>query len=286
VRPTSETATALSPEEFSGAFRSLWETLTSRFFKFEGRQTYAEPGDSSFEAFRRRELEEARRLVVERIAAQQPLYRSAASRGVQIVRVRRYELPLTPYLRDYELYGYIAGTEFGEEVLMVEASDADALGQLIGETTLPDFVLFDDTVVLVQDYDVHGRFQGARRIDDPNSVRVFVHVTKMLHLQALPLVLWVGIFAPMLLEAGQIPYSKVWQVEARAGSAKLAWARAQLDRQGQPGSVMGVSPGLIAALWRRLVPSVKAAAAHDGETQATAEMSALGGRRLRDRTAG
>jgi len=278
----------LSPEEFFAAFQGLWETLTRRFFKFEGRQTYAEPGDDSFEAFRSGDVEEARRLVAERVSAQRPLYRSATSRGVQIVRVRRYELPLSRYLCEYELCGYVTGTEYGEEVLMAEASEMDGFARLVGAANLPDFLLFDDRAVLVQDYDEEGRLQGAERLEDWRNIRIYVQIASMLLDQALPLAQWVALLAPTPLEADQVPHSKVWQVEARAGSARVAWAQAELDKRSQAGQTVGsLPPGLIAALWRQSVPSAGAeAAAQQREARAKSRTSGQTDQRLRGTTVG
>src|SRR2546421_6552740 len=96
-------AALVDEEDFAQRFDSEWDRLEWRFLKCERRQEYREPDDPGFQAFERGDLEEAQRLNAERVRQQEPLYSAARSKGIEIVRVRLVEFPLSDYLRLYEI---------------------------------------------------------------------------------------------------------------------------------------------------------------------------------------
>lgn len=139
------------------SFRKLWPTLTQRYFMFEGRQAYAQPGDPSYEAFIRGDLAEAARQLASAIAAQEGLYSALFRKGVDFVRVRAVELPLSPYLRDYEFPAYRISSQYGERILILRLSETEPSSQFFAAS---DFLLFDSSAALVHDYDPTGLLRG------------------------------------------------------------------------------------------------------------------------------
>lgn len=172
-----EPSTVLTEEEFGERFEREWERLTSRFFKFERLQEYRVPDDPSFQAFERGDLEEARRRDRENILAQKPLYDAAHAKGVILVRVRVVELPLSDYLRLYELPSYRVSAACGEEIRITRA---DQHQELLTTTRLSDFIAFDDRVVLVNKYDEGAAPDGAWLVEQPQLVKRFVDTGEQL----------------------------------------------------------------------------------------------------------
>lgn len=139
-------------EEFFREFQSEWDKLKFRFFKLERQQAYQEPDDPSYQAFARGDLSEAIRLVRERIREQKPLYEVARQKGIDIIRVRVVERPLSDYLQ-YEFEAYKVSQEYGEQVRLVMAS---ALANDAALARASDFLLFDHAPALIHDYDPNG----------------------------------------------------------------------------------------------------------------------------------
>jgi hypothetical protein len=61
-------------------------------------------------------------------------------------RVRIYDLPLSNYLKYYEIPAYEADMECGEEVRFVSSVD---IQDILGATNISDYVLFDDNRLVV-----------------------------------------------------------------------------------------------------------------------------------------
>src|SRR5947209_2446694 len=103
--PPDAISKRLTPEESSLLFETLWEKLSHKFFKFERLQSYQEPDNSSLQAFLARDYELARREMIEARAKDAKLYIELCRKGIEFVRVRAVELPLSDYLR-WELETY------------------------------------------------------------------------------------------------------------------------------------------------------------------------------------
>ena len=147
----------LSMDEFSSEFQTAWSELEWRFFKFECRQSYREPGDPSYDAFERGDLELATSLVRQRMRGQAPLYDAARKRGFRWVRVRFVDPPLSDYLTQYEFPAYRESFLLGEEILILESQQ---LPDMVSRSELTDYLLFDNRCALVHDYDDAGQQHG------------------------------------------------------------------------------------------------------------------------------
>ncbi len=170
-------STLLSSNEFRERFLKEWHASSTRFLKVERRQNYAEPSDPSYQAFARGNFAEAHRLVAERIREQEPFYRPARARGVDLLRIRIVDQPLSSYLRDYELPSYVISAQLGERIVVTRA---DAIRQILDEFRVPDFLLFDARCVLVNRHSEAGTPDGALLVDEPSLVDEYRSVAERL----------------------------------------------------------------------------------------------------------
>lgn len=145
----------LHAEEFERKFH----TFRSSVFRLETLQVYAGSGeDDAIEAFERGDLSPPPDPEQD---AWEAMIRAnlAASRTMQ--RVHVITEPLTPYMRFELAWAYPPNIAAGEDVRVVAADDG-------WPSTLPhmDFWLFDDSEVLVAQYEANGSWLGVEQIDD------------------------------------------------------------------------------------------------------------------------
>lgn len=156
--------------------------MEDRFFKFERLQYYSQPGTPSYEALEQGRFFKALRLVQESIKAEAGAYSSARGRGVDLVRVRVVELPLSRYLR-YEFVGYLTNHEMGEDVRVLEAADCRDLPERLG-----DFLLFDDKAGLIHNYIPPQNIQdGGWLVDDASELAKLTALAETLLARSVPL---------------------------------------------------------------------------------------------------
>jgi len=172
----------LTKTEFLKEAHSAWNKLSGRFFKLEELQSFAEPGDPSFEAYRRGDRIAAARLIKSRVAKQGIMYGSALSRGVKLLRVRIVDLPITPYL-SYEWPAYHVNATIGETILVPEPA---LISDLRHDRRMKDFLLFDDFLVLLLHYDSAGVFVGATPITDSERVQEYKEFSESLLPKSMP----------------------------------------------------------------------------------------------------
>lgn len=177
-------STLLSSSEFRERFLKEWHRSIARFLKVERRQEYAEPNDPSYQAFARGNFAEAHRLVAERIREQESFYRPARAKGVDLVRVRIVDDPLSSYLRDYELPSYVVSAQLGERIVVTRAGEVK---QVLDRFRVPDFLLFDARCVLVNNYNEAGAPDGALLVDEPALVDEYRSVAERLVASAVEL---------------------------------------------------------------------------------------------------
>jgi len=130
--------------------------------KVERRQSYNQAGDESFEAFRRGDLRTASRLLREELETQREMYSSAAARGVDLVRLRLVEEPLSDYLRYYEIPSYFVSQELGERIFFASPDPM--------QDELPDCIVFDASVMFVNTYDGLDRLAGAIEVTSAQEI--------------------------------------------------------------------------------------------------------------------
>jgi hypothetical protein len=168
----------LDAETQERLFDEWWPRLERRFFKLETLQEYDETGSPTYEAWRRGDLEEVRRL------AQQQGEASAADpvrERAELVRVRILRLPVTPYVRfENEVYRHLVAA--GSTIRGIEASKlpADVANSLM------DFLLFDDRGVFVHDYRANGVRHGSWVIEDDAAVAEYARLADELLATSVP----------------------------------------------------------------------------------------------------
>jgi hypothetical protein len=170
--------TYLSPPDFSKRFRSEWDAARERFLKVERRQDYNQAGDESFEAFRSGDHAAAARLLREILLGQREMYARARARGVELVRLRLVEEPLSDYLRYYEIPSYSVSEELGERIVFAHPDPT--------EDELPDCIVFDSTVMFVNAYDGLGRLVGAIEVRSKDEIARHVALAERLLSSAEP----------------------------------------------------------------------------------------------------
>lgn len=167
------TAARLTPEGFRAAFRGYWsdESLKS-VFKLERRQLYQEPDNPSYVAFASNDWERAMALLPE-VAHEEGL-RLPIPPWRHFVRTRALVNPLSDYLR-WETRLYDFNALYGEHIVIVDLSDERR------DTVLwhaDDFVLFEDRVAFIHDYDSAGVLRGAWQVHDASLLVQYGRLAK------------------------------------------------------------------------------------------------------------
>jgi hypothetical protein len=166
-------------------FGELFQGLTTRWIKVERLQHYDESDSPGYRAFLRGDHDQAARLVEELVRGQTDFYEFARSRGIQLIRIRIYDLPLSPYLEHYEFVSYRVSAECGEEIRFV---DARMVSDLLESTGLSDYLLFDDRAVVALVYDTStGRLRRALRSDEPDVIETYRDISEELIRRSVPM---------------------------------------------------------------------------------------------------
>lgn len=147
--------------EFQRNFRHARE-----FLKLERGQTYAEPGDPSWEAFDRGDWAASMRLLEERREDLKRYHQENAAGGTRTRRIRIVRLPLSRYLQ-WELHLLKLRDETGGLIRILLDADVAALED---EGPLPDIYTMDTNVMYRAIYDKHGVLEYALRFTDKHLV--------------------------------------------------------------------------------------------------------------------
>jgi hypothetical protein len=153
-------------EAFFGRFSPAWASVQREVWKLETRQTYEEPGNPSWERLAQGDFEGAVRLIPSVREADLALYASLAARKVRFLRCRPVSQPLAPYLR-WEIEVYKFNAAHGEEIFFFDAAAAADPPIRFAEH---DFMIFDDRVAFVHDYDAAGSIQGGWELTSPDAI--------------------------------------------------------------------------------------------------------------------
>jgi len=186
TQTNKETHQQLSADEFSSVFDSLWKRLSARLFKFERLQSYQEPDNPSFQAFRDGNMERAEREMEQARSQDAELYIEACRKDIAMVRVRAVELPLSLYL-SWEFKTYKISARYGERILIADFTAEDKSDDVV---SAPDFILFDSFAVLIPEYDVDGLLKGARLIEGGQEVAKFKTIAHKLLSLSVPLAIF------------------------------------------------------------------------------------------------
>jgi len=154
----------LGPAEYRAEFlERFWAITRHDFWKLERQQTFAEPGDRSWEAFRAGDWDRALRLIEARREALLAEGRRMAGLGLTSYRVRVVARPVTAYLQwELQLLRLLGECSDSVRVIGVEAAEPfeDA-------GVLPEVVTLGDDLTYEVLYDDNGELSGATRFADP-----------------------------------------------------------------------------------------------------------------------
>lgn len=156
----------LDEKEYLEDFSKFFDNLKQTFRKIEFGQTFAEPGNPSWEAFDRGDWDQALALMGQRSDEGKQYFEGLAKKEKQALRVRIVEEPFSDYLI-WELNVLRYNEQLGEVVRVVSMNDAR---RLVAPDFLADFVTLDDAVAYRVLYGANGRNVGAERSTNRSSI--------------------------------------------------------------------------------------------------------------------
>jgi hypothetical protein len=166
-------------------FDTFFKELRSRWVKIERLQEYDESDSVGYQAFKRGDYAEARDHVQRMVRSQTGIYSHARRFGVTMIRIRICDLPLSPYLVHYEIPAYLADIECGEDIRFV---DARVIEDLLTNSGISDYVLFDDKRVTALIYDVaSATLRDVLLAEDREVVRQYIDISDELIRRSVPM---------------------------------------------------------------------------------------------------
>ncbi len=102
IYPPAKSRSIRATNGHTDDFDTFFNELRSRWVKVERLQEYDESDSAGYQAFRRGDYAEARKLVQQMVRSQTALYSHAQQFGVAMIRIRICDLPLSPYMVHYE----------------------------------------------------------------------------------------------------------------------------------------------------------------------------------------
>ena len=152
--------------DYYADFEQTFWAATS-FWKLERAQTFAEPGNASWEAFDRGDWNEALRLLEAELPAMRERQKRIAAAGFMARRVRIVEFPITPYLQ-WELHSLAIRDECGGPVRVLPATEIAAAE---ADEALPEITTVGEDVLYQAVYDDSGVLAAVYRFSDREVIR-------------------------------------------------------------------------------------------------------------------
>lgn len=185
IYPPTKSRSISTTNGHTDDFDKFFNELRSRWVKVERLQEYDESDSAAYQAFRRGHYAEARALVQDMVRSQTDIYAHARRFGVAMIRIRICELPLSAYLVHYEIPAYLADIECGEDIRFV---DSRLIGDLLTDSGISDYVLFDDKRVIALIYDpASATLQDVLLTEDQEVVRQYVEISNELIRRSIPM---------------------------------------------------------------------------------------------------
>lgn len=157
---------AETSQAFFSQFRGAWAHVESQVLKLETRQSYQQPGNPSYDALVAGDLARAIDLIPSSVEGDRALYASLRERRVDFVRCRPIGRPLTPYLT-WEMRHYEFNAREGERIFCCELTDN---ARLFSEYAKHDFMVFDDSLAFVHDYNEEGLIRGGWTVSSGDQI--------------------------------------------------------------------------------------------------------------------
>ena len=168
------TVKILTPQEFG----DLFDSFTESAFRFESLDRYLIPEE---------EIEFARFLSGEPLPAADKdewaqFIKQNVKHGKRIQRVHAVSIPLTPYIKFEIDWGYLFGSDAGEDIYLIDRELAPEVAR-----TVSDFWLFDRRTLVTMKYDPEGRFIHGIQENDPSVISTHIEVMLSVLKRAIPL---------------------------------------------------------------------------------------------------
>jgi hypothetical protein len=154
-------------EEWNASFRSFKQSA----YRLETLQEYAEPSESSPFKMYLRGIKPDESFSAEWCG----MVRDHIDAGRTMRRVHIVDLPLSEYMRfEIECCYHDTGLA-GEEIRLLDRSK---ITPDLAKITQEDFWMFDESTIMVNDYDNEGRLYQARITTDPAAVKYYSNVDR------------------------------------------------------------------------------------------------------------
>jgi hypothetical protein len=161
--------------------RRFWQA--AEFWKLERGQTFAEPGDASWEAFNRGDWAESMRLLEVRRDDLLRYHRQAAEAGVSTRRIRIVAEPPSPYLQ-WELNLLKIRDETGGPIRVIDVSK---VAEWETDGPLPEIYTLDTDVMYEAVYDDSGVLAYALRYTNTDLIARSRDLIRRLHERGEPI---------------------------------------------------------------------------------------------------
>jgi hypothetical protein len=155
-----------TPGSFFGLFPKAFKDAQHQILKLETRQEYLEPGNPSFEMMVSGDFSKAIDLIPEMKASDDEIYSNLKQKGVDFVRCRPIEYPFTSYLK-WELETYKYSAEKGERIFCCLLKETK---QIFENFATKDFMVFDNSIAFIHNYDEKGLIQGGWITQKPQHI--------------------------------------------------------------------------------------------------------------------
>jgi hypothetical protein len=186
--PPQEFAHYLDIGRFYDAFAHFSAKVTRRIFKLERLQNYGEPDNTSWEEFQRGNVRRSLDLLRELHAKDVKFDIDFFRRGLQFLRVRAVELPLSSYV-EWELQAHVVNAQYGETVLVADLTNVKQDSPV---WNVRDYLLFDTFAVLIHDYDSGGNLRGGWMCEENSFLRSCSDLSARLTETSVPLAVFLN----------------------------------------------------------------------------------------------
>ncbi|WP_298296711.1 DUF6879 family protein [uncultured Litoreibacter sp.] len=169
--------------EFFEKMGGAWSSVRSQVLKMETRQKYVEAESPSWVAWmvennwaKSMELLEGSR------EEDVPLYDELKKRGVDFVRCRPVNYPLSPYMKwEFEVFKF--NQRHGERIFI---ANSVAVPSFTADVAQHDFMVFDATVACIHNYDEEGLIVGGWWLKDQRAILELMKIHTYLKSNSLP----------------------------------------------------------------------------------------------------
>ncbi len=155
-----------SPSDFFKNFPEAWSNLKSKVLKLETRQIYDETGNQSYDTLVTKGLDESIELIPSVRECDVDLYNELKLKNIDFIRCRPVKIPLTLYLR-WEFECYVFNSNHGEQIYCLDYEKNESI---FTSQAQHDFMVFDETIAFIHDYDKTGHIQGGWKVESKKNI--------------------------------------------------------------------------------------------------------------------